>query len=125
LPSPQIGGLPLSLCQAQTSSHASAAVSSYPPYHRLVTVECDRDAAEVIFFIGVPLALNFGILSGIQYAGTGVLEAVDFVASNLLLPISAFLVSLFVGWSCPPAQAGTNVDLAGSPLGRICLGLAR
>jgi SNF family Na+-dependent transporter len=38
-------------------------------------------------------------LSGIQYAGTGVLEAVDFVASNLLLPISAFLVSLFVGWS--------------------------
>ena len=89
----------MSLCQARTSSHAAAAVSSYPPYHRLVTAECDRDAAVVIFFIGVPSALNFGILSGIQYAGTGVLEAVDFVASNLLLPVSAFLVALVVGWS--------------------------
>jgi len=81
--------------------------------------------AVVVFFVGVPSALSFGILAGLQHAGTGVLEVVDFVASNLLLPISAFLVALFVGWSWPTAQARTNADLAGSPLGRIWLGLVR
>jgi NSS family neurotransmitter:Na+ symporter len=57
--------------------------------------------------------------------GNGVLEIVDFVASNLLLPISALLVALFVGWSWSPVQARANADLAGSPLGGIWLGLVR
>jgi NSS family neurotransmitter:Na+ symporter len=79
----------------------------------------------VVFFFGVPSALSFGILSGIEYAGNGVLEAVDFVASNLLRPISALRVALVVGWSWPPAQARTNADLTGSPSGGIWFSLLR
>jgi len=98
-------------------------------YIRRITGWSRRSATAVtagaVFFVGVPSALSFGILFGMQFAGNGVLEIVDFVASNLLLPISALLVALFAGWSWSPAQARANADLAGSPLARIWLGLVR
>ncbi len=82
-------------------------------------------SASVIFLLGVPSALSFGTLANIKIAGTGVLEAVDFAASNLLLPVSALLVALFVGWKWLPAQARANSDLSESPLGPVWLGLVR
>jgi NSS family neurotransmitter:Na+ symporter len=79
----------------------------------------------VIFVAGVPSALSFGTLGEVKLAGMGVLAVVDFAASNLLLPISALLVGLFVGWKWRPEQARASSDLADSPLGRIWLGLVR
>lgn len=79
----------------------------------------------VIFLAGVPSALSFGILSDLKLAGLGVLEAVDFTASNLLLPISALMVSLFVGWKLQATQARACADLTSSPLGPVWLGLVR
>ena len=79
----------------------------------------------MIFLVGVPSALSFGTMADVKIAGTGVLEAVDFAASNLLLPVSAVLVALFVGWKLPPEQARGNSDLTKSALGPVWLGLIR
>lgn len=55
-------------------------------------------AGAVIFALGVPAALSFGALGGVRLAGAGVLDAMDFVASNLLMPLNGVLVAVFVGW---------------------------
>jgi NSS family neurotransmitter:Na+ symporter len=82
-------------------------------------------ATSVIFLAGVPSALSFGTLGDLKVAGLGILEAVDYTASNLLLPVSALLVSLFVGWRWQAAQARGSSDLTSSPLGFVWLGLVR
>jgi NSS family neurotransmitter:Na+ symporter len=82
-------------------------------------------AVLVIFIAGVPSALSFGTLGEVKLAGMGVLAVVDFAASNLLLPISALLVGLFVGWIWRPEQARASSDLAHSPVGWVWLRLVR
>ena len=62
---------------------------------------------------------------GVLSAGKGILEAVDFSASNLLLPVSALLVALFVGWKWSRDRALNSSDLPDSPLGTAWLGLVR
>lgn len=57
----------------------------------------------IIMLIGcLPCIFGFNILSGFNIFGKGVLDIEDFVVSNLLLPVGAFLYSLFCstkfGW---------------------------
>jgi NSS family neurotransmitter:Na+ symporter len=63
---------------------------------------CRRTAACVagatLFVLGLPAALSFGWLGGVRVAGLGVLDAMDFAASNVLMPLNGLLVALFVGW---------------------------
>jgi NSS family neurotransmitter:Na+ symporter len=51
----------------------------------------------VIFLLGVPSALSLGGHIP-QVAGKDFLDAVDFVSSNVLLPLGGIFISLFVGW---------------------------
>lgn len=55
-------------------------------------------AGVAIFALGVPAALSFGALGGVRIAGAGVIDAIDFVASNLLMPLNGMLIAVFVGW---------------------------
>jgi NSS family neurotransmitter:Na+ symporter len=50
----------------------------------------------VIFALGVPSAISLG--GGLKIAGKDFLDAADFVASNLLLPLGGLFIALFVGW---------------------------
>jgi NSS family neurotransmitter:Na+ symporter len=50
------------------------------------------------FALGVPSSLGFGVWSGVKLAGLPILDAVDFAASNVLLPLSGLAVALFLGW---------------------------
>ena len=79
----------------------------------------------MIFLVWVPSDLSFGTSGDVGMAGIGVLEAVDFAASDLLLPVSALLVALFVGWKLPPEQSRVNADLRKSSLGPVWLGRVR
>ena len=50
----------------------------------------------IIMLIGcLPCIFGFNILSGFSIFGKGVLDIEDFIVSNLLLPVGAFLYSLF------------------------------
>ncbi|WP_028546108.1 sodium-dependent transporter [Paenibacillus taiwanensis] len=48
------------------------------------------------FALGVPAALSFGVLDHVTIAGKNIFDFMDFTACNVLMPIGALLISLFV-----------------------------
>ena len=52
----------------------------------------------IIFLIGVPSALSFNLLSDFRILGYDIFDAVDRLASNILLPLGGLLISVFVAW---------------------------
>lgn len=56
------------------------------------------------FLVGLPSALGSGPLGEVRIAGRGILEAVDFFAAELLLPVVGIAVVLFVGWGLPRGE---------------------
>ena len=52
----------------------------------------------LIFLIGIPSALSFGILSNISIFGRSIFDAVDFLTNNIGMPLGALLISLFAGY---------------------------
>ncbi|MER1986839.1 MAG: sodium-dependent transporter [Solibacillus sp.] len=54
--------------------------------------------AAVIFIIGIPSALSFGLLADITILDKSIFDFVDYVTSAILMPIGALLTSLFAGY---------------------------
>ncbi|MFQ6092078.1 MAG: sodium-dependent transporter [bacterium] len=53
----------------------------------------------IIFLIGVPSALSFGVMSEMTYFfKMNFFDFVDFLSANYLLPIGGLLIALFTGW---------------------------
>jgi neurotransmitter:Na+ symporter, NSS family len=53
----------------------------------------------VVFVLGVPSSLSLGIWSDFHIIGEkGFLDSVDYITSNLMMPIVGIMTSLFVGW---------------------------
>ncbi|KAF0824733.1 sodium-dependent transporter [Cytobacillus firmus] len=52
----------------------------------------------VIFIVGVPSALSFSSLSEISIFGKIIFDAADFLVSNILMPVGALLISIFVSY---------------------------
>lgn len=50
----------------------------------------------LIFAVGVPSALSFGIWSEVSIFGKTIFDAADYLVSNILMPIGALLISIFV-----------------------------
>jgi len=63
------------------------------------------------FLAGVPSALGTGLWREVSIAGRGILEAVDFLAADLFLPVVGIAVVLFTGWALPREQALTGSGL--------------
>lgn len=49
-----------------------------------------------IFIVGIPSALSFGIWNHITIFDKSIFDAADFLVSNILLPVGALLISIFV-----------------------------
>lgn len=75
--------------------------------------------ATAAFLLGVPSSLGFGIWSGVRLAGLPILDAVDFAASNVILPLSGLAIALFVGWHWPKASAIAAVGLRRAWISRL------
>ncbi|QQK81276.1 sodium-dependent transporter [Salicibibacter cibi] len=52
----------------------------------------------LIFAMGIPSNLSFGVLADWDVFGDIFFNQVDYLVSNILLPTGAFFISLFVGW---------------------------
>jgi NSS family neurotransmitter:Na+ symporter len=78
-----------------------------------------------ILAIGIPSALSYGALSGIEIAGRPVLDAIDHAVSNFLLPTGGLLIALLVGWRLSPKRAMAEADLAGGWIGPAWIWLLR
>ena len=52
----------------------------------------------VTFLVGIPSALSFNVMSGFKIFGLNFFDFVDFLASNVLLPLGGLLISIFVAY---------------------------
>ncbi|MCC7427311.1 MAG: sodium-dependent transporter [Alphaproteobacteria bacterium] len=81
--------------------------------------------AAALFLLGMPSALGYGTLRGWTLAGQPLLDAIDHLVSNFLLPLSGLCIALFVGWRLRAAEAVSAADLAGSAVAPAWLWLLR
>ncbi len=51
-----------------------------------------------IFLVGIPASLSLGPWSDVLLFGMTIFDLMDYVTANLLLPLGAIAISLFVGW---------------------------
>ena len=78
----------------------------------------------VAFLLGIPSSLSLGIWKGLTIGGKSFFGFMDYLATNLLLPIGGIFVAIFVGWVIAP-KAMEEVTSNGShpfslaPLWRI------
>jgi NSS family neurotransmitter:Na+ symporter len=88
-----------------------------------------RTSASVVglaaFFLGVPASLGYGLLSHVRWDGRGILESMDYIVSNSILPLGGFLTAIFVGWRWGRRNALTESDLGETILGTAWLWLLR
>ncbi len=78
-----------------------------------------------VFLLGIPSALGFGPLAAITWHGRGILDSVDYLVSNFMLPAGGILIVLFVGWRWGGPNARAGADLDGSCWGIAWLWLIR
>jgi NSS family neurotransmitter:Na+ symporter len=64
----------------------------------------------VIFLLGVPSGLSFGVMSDVKFMGMTFFDNVDNIASNYLLPLGGMLTALFVGWKWGIAKAREEIE---------------
>jgi NSS family neurotransmitter:Na+ symporter len=78
-----------------------------------------------VFVVGIPSALSFGIFSGIQISGRGLLDFIDQTVSNYVLPLAGILICIYAGWRWRRADALSAADFTGTTVGRVWLWLLR
>ena len=49
-----------------------------------------------IFIVGIPSSLSYGIMADVKFFDKTVFDLVDFAASNVLMPLGALLISIFI-----------------------------
>lgn len=70
--------------------------------------------ALAVFAVGLPSLLSFNIMSDIKpVAGMTFFDLLDFGIANLLLPLNALLIALFVGWVVRRDTSERETDLRG------------
>lgn len=79
----------------------------------------------VVFVLGLPSAMSFGVLAHVRIGRHGILDAVDAATSNFLLPTGGVLIALFVGYRLTRDIALAESDLGHTRLGYIWLWLVR
>lgn len=101
----------------------AALTSSISLMETLVSMITDRFNTKRIptaigFFIfaiifGIPSSLGFGVWSHITILGYSILDFWDFISNSVLMPISAFLTCIFVGYILKPNYIIEEVESSG------------
>lgn len=74
----------------------------------------------LIFVLGVPASLGFGPWAGVTLpGGRAILDAVDFVAADILLPLNGLLIAVFLGWVWQRHEALQACGLSAGLPGRL------
>lgn len=79
----------------------------------------------VVFLIGVPSALSYGMLAEVRIGSLGLLDAIDRGVSNFLLPAVGIATAIYVGWRLERSVALAESDFHDCGAGRAWLWLVR
>ena len=66
-----------------------------------------------VLIIGAIVSLGFGPLSFITIIGLGLLDFFDFISNNIMMPIVALILSIFVGYVVKPKVVIDEVESSG------------
>ncbi|AMA74141.1 sodium-dependent transporter [Aneurinibacillus thermoaerophilus] len=55
-------------------------------------------AGLLVFLVGIPSALSFGVMSDVTWFGKTVFDIADYAVSNVMLPLGALLIAIFTPW---------------------------
>lgn len=64
------------------------------------------------FIFAIPSSLGFGLLDNIKILGMSILDFCDFISNNILMPIVALLLSLFVGYVIKPEVIEDEISIS-------------
>ncbi len=64
----------------------------------------------VIFALGVPSGLSFGVMGDVKLFGMNFFDHVDNIASNYLLPLGGMFTAIFVGWVWGTKNAHEEIE---------------
>jgi len=70
-------------------------------------------ATIAITSVGIPCSLSMGVMSNVQFMGKTFFDWLDFIASNILLPLGGLLIVAFVGWYLGREKVETEVTNEG------------
>ncbi|WP_062050559.1 sodium-dependent transporter [Bacillus sp. JCM 19034] len=79
----------------------------------------------VIFIVGLPSALSQGVLAGYGLWDLDIIDSVDFIASNVFLPLGGLIIALFMGWGWKKSEALSASDFGNTFLGRTWIFILR
>lgn len=74
----------------------------------------------VIWVLGLPSAFSYNLLHGVtllrdkEGQGMAILDSIDLVATNYMLPVGGLFIALFAGWFLKDTVKRQLLDLAGS-----------
>ncbi len=68
--------------------------------------------------LGLPSSLGFGVLGNFTIAGLTFLDMFDFISNSVLMPITAFLTCIFVGYVIKPQTLIDEIELTGKFKGK-------
>ncbi|MBE6598767.1 MAG: sodium-dependent transporter [Ruminococcaceae bacterium] len=64
--------------------------------------------------LGLPSSLGYGVLDFIRIGSNTILDMFDFLANSIIMPIVAFMTSIFVGWILKPKALVDEIELTGT-----------
>jgi len=92
--------------------------------HYRTRAEASVVVGGVIWLVGLGSALSFNVLSDVRFLAGTIFDNVDYLTSNIMLPLGGLLISLFAGWIM--ASNSSADELGGyGPLYRVWRLLAR
>ncbi|MCP4295580.1 MAG: sodium-dependent transporter [Proteobacteria bacterium] len=77
---------------------------------RTATIMCSIG----ITIVGIPCSLSMGAWSNVKYLDRTIFDWLDFIASNILLPLGGLLIVAFVGWIISPEETEKEVTSDGT-----------
>ncbi|MCP8616171.1 sodium-dependent transporter [Salirhabdus salicampi] len=76
----------------------------------------------LVTLVGIPSSLSLGIWSEIKLLGNlNIMDSIDYVASNIFLPLGGLLISMFVGWGWNKRDVLSEVNFQTNSLGTLWL----
>ncbi|MGE7763974.1 sodium-dependent transporter [Peribacillus sp. NPDC096540] len=72
-------------------------------------------AGILVFLIGIPSALSFGVLSDVKIFELSIFDFADYLTSNIALPVGALFISLFIGYQMKRIQVQKEFESGATP----------
>ena len=77
------------------------------------------------WFLGIAALLSLNVWSGYTVFDMGILDLLDYVTANILLPLGGFLIALFVGWRMTEGSVQSELAMKSEAWYRVWFFLVR